>query len=198
MQYSTIQYVKSALHIQSTTDDALLDRFVEAASRSLDNLCARSVNASGYFELQDVVDEQLVGKVDAQGHLIFWPHKVKVQSVSALAYRSSPSQEWTDFDPTKVVITRSHTCEAWTLLPRPSRGYFVKVSYTGGFSASPASLPADFVEIATLLAGRLYRESESGMNDAIGISELSTLSYTKALPQRVKEMIKPYIRQVPW
>ena len=198
MDYTTIANVKAALHIAKSTDDALLARLVTAASRSMDTMCARSVNAENYFMLEDVVDEQLVGKVDAQGHLTCWPHKALVTSVSALAYRPNPLQAWTDFDPANVVVTRSHTVEAWTMLPRPTRGYFVKISYTGGFSASPATLPEDFVELVTLLAGRYYREEETGMSDVMGVAELGTLTYTKAVPQRVKEGIKPWVRLVPW
>lgn len=198
MDYTTVAYVKESLHITGSGDDALLQRLVTAASRTLDLLCARSNNATDYFMLEDVVDEMLTGRADSQGHLMCWPHKAVVNSVSALAYRRTPIMAWQVVDPTLVMVSKTHTVEAWTGLPRPSAGYFVKISYNGGFSASPATLPADFVEVATLLAGRYYREAETGMNDAMGIAELGTLTYTKAMPQRVKEMIKNYQRTIPW
>jgi hypothetical protein len=199
MDYTTIDYVKQSLHIKEDTDDALLSRLVTAASRTLDLLCGRSNKATDYFTLEDVVGEVLTGRVSAQGHLLCWPHKAIVNSVSALAYRARPQDSWQIVDPTTIAVSRMITVEAWqTMFYRPQAGYFVQISYNGGYSASAATLPADFVEVATLLAGRYYKEAETGMTDAMGIAELGMLTYTKALPQRVKEMIKNYQRTVPW
>ena len=199
MDYTTVDYVKGAMHISEDADDAVIQRFVTAASRTLDLLCGRSNKAANYFMLEDVVDEQLTGRVNALGHLCVWPHKAIVNSVKSLSYSARPQDTPQAADPGSIAVTRMITVEAWqTLFYRPSAGYFVKISYNGGYSASADSLPADFVEMATLLAGRFYREAESGMNDSIGIAELGVLTYTKALPQRVKEMIRNYTRTVPW
>jgi hypothetical protein len=199
VDYTTIENVKSALHISETADDVLLARLITAASRTLDLLCGRSNKATNYFMQEDVVDEVLIGRVNAMGHLMCWPHKAIVNSVLAISYRARPQDSWQVVDPTTIAVSRMITVEAWqTMFYRPAAGYFTKISYNGGYSASTGLLPADFVEVATLLAGRFYREAETGMNDAMGIAELGTLTYTKALPQRVKEMIKNYTRTVPW
>jgi hypothetical protein len=59
-------------------------------------------------------------------------------------------------------------------------------------------LPADLIELATLLAARFYKEAETGLNDAIGVAELGTLIYTKAWPIRFVAMLEPFIRRVGW
>jgi len=203
MDYTTVDNVKREMQIHEDGVDDLLADLVTRASRTLDRLCGRSIQASNYFMKEDVVDEVLTARYNVDRHLLCWPHKVVVNSIKAFAYRRDPRENWYDVDPSIVTVTRMVTTEAWledAYLSRLGRGYMVKVSYNGGFdtSCSGANFPQDFVEIATLLAGRFYREAEGGMNDAMGIAELGTLTYTKALPQRVKETVKNYIRMVPW
>jgi hypothetical protein len=49
-----------------------------------------------------------------------------------------------------------------------------------------------------VLAARYYREAEGGLTDAMGIVEIGQLVYTKALPARVADMLKPFKRKIPW
>jgi hypothetical protein len=74
----------------------------------------------------------------------------------------------------------------------------VQISYTGGYADTFDNLPADLVEAATVLAARYYREAEGGLTDAMGIVEIGQLVYTKALPARVADMLKPFKRKIPW
>jgi len=69
----------------------------------------------------------------------------------------------------------------------------VKISFTGGFNP----LPDDLVNAATLLTIRFYKEVKTGLSDSIGIAELGMLQYTKAFPERLAAMLKPYRRIVP-
>ncbi len=198
MDYTTVALVKEALRIAKTTEDSLIQRCVTAASRTLDKMCARSERAVDYFKQEDVAGELLVGRADTHGHLKCWPHKSSVNSVASLSFRRTPLETWQAVPPDWMTVAGMHTVEVWTALPRLSPGYFVRLSYSGGAFSAQTDIVADLMECATLLAGRYYRESETGMNDAMGIAELGSLTYTKAVPQRVRELIKPYIRTVPW
>jgi len=198
MDYTTSELVKSALHIESTGDDTLIARFVTAASRAIDRYCAGTQNSGSddYFALETVTDEILRGVVDEEGTLHLWPHKSQIASVSALSYRWTPIADYTDAVITRVIADGNAVLayESITLRGRP----WAKISYVGGLAADVASLPADFVEVATVLAGRYYREAQTSLDDTIGVTDIGTLIYTKAMPQRIKMMLQPYMRVVPW
>ena len=199
MDYTTVAQVKSALRVQETADDLYLGQLVTEASRALDRICARSIDATNFFELEDITDEELIGQVNQYGHILCWPHKPKITAVTSLTYRFNPLEEYLTVDPSRLTINKLREVEAWTFLSAGRRGDVrVKVSYTGGFSASPGSLPADLTNLAALLTARFYRESESGLSDVIGLADMTTVNYTKALPQRLALMIRPFVRTIPW
>lgn len=197
MDYTTLVLVKEALHIKENPDDALIARLVSAASRAADRICTGSVQAVDYFKFEAVVDEQLRGVVDAKGKLLCWPHKSKIDSVSALSWRTTPMAEWIAVDSNRLVVD-SPRVEAWLTTTRIRGEVFAKVSYSGGHGTQVSELPADFVELVSLIAGRYYREDESGLTDAVGVAELGTINFTKSLPVRARDMIIPYLRRVHW
>lgn len=189
MDYTTLADVKSALGATATTDDILLAALITEASRAIDRHCAQAVNSDNYFASQTLTDQEGRGLVSADGYLYCWPLKPLVTGVSALAYRLTPRSPWLDID-TSLIEVYGYTVKAYTAGWRGN--VQVKITYTGGF----ATLPADLKNVATLLTVRFYRELKSGVTDSIGVAELGTLQYTKALPVRMVEMLKPYVRQV--
>jgi len=200
MDYTTLAQVRSALRIVETADDAYLSQLITEASRALDRICARSIDATDFFKLENLTDEVLIGQVNQYGHILCWPHKPKITTVTSLTYRFSPLEEYRSVDvASRVEINKLREVEAWTFLAADRRGEVrIKISYTGGFSASPGDLPADFTNLAALFTARFYRETEAGLSDVIGLADLTTATYTKALPQRLVTMIKPFVRTVPW
>lgn len=198
MDYTTLAYCKSIIGNTETADDTLLGKAITAASRFLDRRCTGvdRLEAADYFALADVVDEEIKGQVDVKGRITCWPHKPVVNEVTALAYRRSPLQEWTSVDATLLEADGGQVV-AWASL-RERGTLRVKLSYEGGLAETVDDLPADFVEIATVLAVRFYREDKSALSDAIGIADTGMMQYTKALPARVVEMMKPWRRVVPW
>jgi len=197
MDYTTVTQVKAALGATETADDTLLGTAITAASRAIDKHCTGAVEAAdNYFELGDLVDEQIWGVVNKDGALACWPRKPVVTAVSALSYRPSPLVDWTTVNPDWLDIDGGRVA-AWADLS-VRRQMRVKLSYTGGLAASVNNLPADLVEAATVLAIRFYREAKSGLTDTIGVAELGILIYTKALPVRVVEILRPYKRVTPW
>lgn len=204
MDYTTTAILKQALHIAASTDDSLLGRCVTNASRFVDRFCSKSVTGSdNYFMKENVVAQVIRAKVDIMHRIACWPRKSQINSVSAMSYRVTPTGTWQTVDVTKVTIDGA-TVHGWASVDRYS-GLEVMVSFNGGHgdvvtsgSGSQVALPDDLVEFTTVCAARFYREYETGLTDAIGIAELGTLTFTKALPARVVEMMRPYMRVVPW
>lgn len=216
MNYTTLEKVKSALGGETNTDDALLEEKIAEASRAIDRLCAAPDN---YFELTEVANETGSGLITHDGRIVYLVKKPIVVSVTAVAYRLTPLDAWTDIDPACVSVLNSRQIVAYGVVARQASCQ-VKVSYEGGYGAeepaTPADpgdpegdppveptprvpaiiegLPADIINAATVLSIRFYKEEKSGLTDAIGVAELGTMQYTKALPARVTEMLRPYKR----
>lgn len=188
--YTSLNAVKAALGSSETADDDLLAVLITQASRAVDRLCAGFVGSDDYFTHDETTDEILTGIVLAN-KLFCWPRKPKVESVSALAYRFDAREDWLSLAAAYTELS-GYTVSIWGV-PGQNRRAQVKISYTGGFDP----LPDDLVNAVTLLAVRFYKEIKSGLTDSIGIAELGTLQYTKALPARVVEMLRPYKRMVP-
>lgn len=198
MDYTTLAFVKEAMNSQETVQDTVLSNFITRASRYIDKLCTSQSNVVDYFKSEAVLNEILTnGVIDFAGRLTVFPHKPVVTTVTALAYRYSLRDSWVDADLTLVIPMQEMVmCEA--AIPTWDMG-FVKISYTGGLAATVADLPPDFVDLATVMTVRLYKEARSGLGDAIGVAELGTMIYTKAFPQRVINMLtNSYARIAPW
>ncbi len=187
--YTTLTSVKLAIGSSQTTDDTLLSALITQASRAIDRYCTGTVVSNNYFARETLTDILMSGIVSKDGMLLCYPCKAVVESVSALAYRSTPQETWQEIDPSKIEIGGYRVSAAGVSAVGVVR---VKISFVGGFDL----LPDDLVNAATLLAVRFYREVKSGLGDSIGVAELGTLTYTKALPARVIEMLKPYKRVI--
>lgn len=207
MNYTTVDRVKlEAIKTDLDTDDDLLELLVTGASRAIDRKVTGAAfnDATNYFEQADVSGELLNGRINKDGNVVCAPRKPVVNSIASFEYRVSPLDNWQSI-PTAVadgqfavgwlqgaVQTSTRTvCK----VPGPA---FVRISYNGGLAENEADLPADLIELATLLCARFYREAETGLTDAIGVAELGVLIYTKAWPVRFLGMLEPFIRRVGW
>jgi hypothetical protein len=214
MDYTWLAQVKADAKINETTDDALLATKISEASRAIDRLVTGQEDAVDYFALATVSDEILNSNrnpiVSQTGLLDFYPHKAIVKSVSAVWVRATPLDAWQAVNTQYCDIMRGRTVRVYGGSFDPD-AIQVKVSYSGGLgtvtsttSGTPPvttvtnTLPMDLVELATLLTIRLYREAMGGMSDAIGIAELGTILYSKALPVRAEMFISAYTRIFPW
>ncbi len=183
--YTTLAAVKRALGSVENADDALLAELITQASRAIDRYCSGMDN---YFIKETLSNVVLRGYV-SDGVLWCWPPKPVVENVSYLAYRYSAHENWRELDANKAEIFGMSV--SWNGVD--GRGQVqVNLSFTGGFSP----LPDDLVNVATLLSVRFYKEVKSGLSDSIGVAELGMLQYTKAFPERVVAMLKPYKRVV--
>lgn len=199
MDYTTVDLVKAAIKATESGDDALFATLVTAASRAIDRKMTGAPfdEAENYFQQADVADEEIRGLVDTEGNLVCWPRKGSINSVSALAYRSSPLQSWQDVTVATYVEVDKRLVRAYLGLSRGTR-IRVKISYNGGLATTQANLPADLIEAATVLAARFYREAESQLSDSIGVADLGLLVYRKSWPIRILDMLAPFQRVTPW
>jgi hypothetical protein len=210
VDYTTLARTKSELHSASgnTTDDALLSSLITAASRAIDRLLTGTSEpgSTDYLTQATISNEFTRGALNNQGILAVYPHKVQINSISAMNYRAAPQDAWTPV-PSNAIVILGPRVEAWisTTLQLTTRikftipgRLFAQTSYTGGLANTPAGLPDDIQEVATMLTIRYYREAETGLQDSIGVAELAQLIYTKAWPVRALSLLQPYKRRVAW
>lgn len=205
MNYTTLAKVKAALGATETADDTLLAAKIDEASRTIDTtLCHADPD---YFKAETITGELVNGIITKDGAIVCWPKKVIVNSVTKFEYRLTPRTPWIEVPIDAVTINNKRQVTAWGVAGIRSVPVFVRVNYAGGYgtetwSADPtpvatlAGMPADVVDATTVLAVRFYKEEKTGLTDAIGVAELGQMMYTKALPVRVVEMLKPYKRIV--
>lgn len=199
MDYTDLGRVKQALGASETADDNLLSRVIADASREIDRRC---VGASGpgvadYFLSETVTDEICRAVVDANGNINAYPHKPYISSVVAFAYRTSPLSSWISVS-TDYVTIDGGALIGWAGLTERPKLMQAKLSYVGGYASQVDDLPADLVQACTTLAIRFYKEMRTGLSDSIGVAELGTIVYTKAIPVRVAETLRQYQRISPW
>lgn len=205
MDYSDYNSFMAEIVSQSTTlnpspDKANVDKLITAASRAIDHYCTGVVDpdATDYFKAETKTDEPIFGRIDRNGVILCYPHKPIITTVTSFAWKAKISDAWTSVDPS-LISASGPRLEAYPVSPTAlNQRIWVKISYTGGLGATTSALPADFQELVTLLAIRFYREGETGVTDAIGVAELSTLVYTKAWPVRVREGLQVYKRTAGW
>ena len=199
MDYTNLSRVKSAMDSQQNTQDSILEDYITRASRILDKLCTSQPNVVDYFKLEAISNEFLTnGVINYAGVLSVYPHKPIVTTVTEMFYRFTMHEAWRPIDLTYTYVLQD-TVRFEGNLPQ-IENIFVKISYSGGLGASLTDLPADFIDLATVLAIRLFKEERSGMSDVVGVVELGTLSYQKAFPARVIDEINAsnYARIAPW
>lgn len=204
MNYTTLAKVKAALGAEEVADDDILQQKIEEASRMLDMTICHA--PADFFKLETVTNAVIPGRIDAEGNVLCWPAKAVVNSVASFSYRFSPLQQYVVVDPTHVVIEAGRQLKAFAGASVRGR-VSVMVTFSGGYGtetwssgqtpvATIAGLPADLVDAATVLSVRLYKEEKGGLSDAIGVAELGTMTYTKAIPQRVIKIGEVYGRKV--
>ena len=201
MDYTSLTEVHNAMQGDSTltVQDSILSSYITKASRLIDTLCTgvNDPNTADYFTQADVVGELLTnGAIEYTGDLLFYPHKSNINSVASFNYRYRLHDSWVAGDPTYINIEGEAVRFEGSLIYEER--IYVQLNYNGGLASTQTSLPADFIDLATMIAVRLYKEARGNYTDAIGIAELGTMIYTKAFPARFLETLPKYTRIAPW
>jgi hypothetical protein len=193
------------MHAVGNTDDALLEKLITAASRSIDRECTGVPDGLNYFMTETVVNEVLEGLLDYTGQsIICYPHKPIITAVTAFSYQENitktaypiPSADVASRVEISGPLVKAYPANIY-LDEWPSKCRVI-LSYTGGLGLTVDDLPDDLQELAAILAVRFYREAETGLTDQIGVAELGTMSYTRSWPVRVQEKIQNFKRRVGW
>jgi hypothetical protein len=198
MDYTTLARVKQEADIAGTTDDALLSLLITSASRWLDReLTGVAIGSDNYLLSETVTNETLFGQVDADGSIHVWTHKPTIAAITAMSWRPDPMTNYMDVTVLDEVWNDRNHVIAFNATRNRGKVQ-VKISYTGGLASATASLPADILEDVAVMVIRVYRENKTGLTDSMGVAELGTATYTKAVPVRLQEWIQSYKRVVPW
>ena len=200
MDYTSLDEVHAAMQGDTTTtaSDAILSSYITKASRLMDTLATgvTSDQSANYFMQENVVNEFLTNGVVGNGALTAYPHKSVINSVTSLSFKYHMKDAWTIADAASISPeVDSVYYEGW--LPYSERVY-VQITYNGGLATAQPNLPQDFIDLATMIAVRLYQEARGNYTDAIGIAELGTMIYTKSFPARFLETLPMYQRTTPW
>ena len=204
MDYTTSANVLSAMGANApsanplgATEQALIDSYVARVSRVIDRYITNAETGSDdYLKSETKTAEILRGQVDKDGSIVVFAHKPNVTNVASLEYRYSPRDDWKAVTSVGYVVTDGYRLTVYEGL---SRGpIYVRITYTGGLASATASLPADIIEAATVLAIRYYKEARGGLEDVIGVADFGQPVYSKSMPARVREILAPYERPVPW
>ena len=179
-------------------DDTVIGQAITAASRAIDRMVTgATTNASdNYFETGSRTDDVIMAQADRDGDILAHLRKPNCSAIAAFAYRQRGNQEWTAVN-TNLITFGDYTLTAWigALQQGP---VFIKATYTGGMGAAAANLPAELQRAAAVLAARYYREGRAGLTDVIGVADLGTMVYTKAVPLEVERLLQPYSRPIAW
>lgn len=197
MDYTTLSRVIEILGATSKDDDALVGRMISEASRWIDRLCCGKVGIDDYFKRETVTDEVVSGYVDGSGVVLCHPMKPRVWTITSVEVKNSISGEWIPLSVSRAMISSNFSVLVESGESAPRTRVWVRLSYDGGFWETTEEIPGDMMNAADLMSVRFYREAKSSLGDSIGVAELGTLTYTKAIPARVSQMLQPYRRWVP-
>lgn len=201
MDYTTLALVHQSLQSTETGDDPRISVKITEASRVIDQTLLFA--PPNYYELDDIVLEPLRGIIGKAGEINCWPGKFTVNSITYFQYRATPIDNWISVDPARIAIDGRQLKAYDDLLTRGK--VYVQVSYRGGVATETFvgpvgtinNLPQYVTDAATLLTIRMLREEETGVSDVVGVAALTgEVVYTKALPQRVIEMLRQDKRRI--
>jgi hypothetical protein len=179
-------------------DDTVIAEAITEASRAIDRDVTNSDNGSdNYFLSETKTLETFTGNVTKNGDLLVYLHKPLVTSITAFFWRYRGDQPWIPADLSRITWD-DYVATWWGGCLQRGNSVLVQVTYAGGYATSSSGLPGDIQRAATVLAARYYKEGSAGLSDLIGVAELGTVQYTKAVPLEVKDILSPYERPTPW
>jgi hypothetical protein len=187
VQYILLGELKAMLRIQDFVDDELLGSHIEAASRTIDDICHRT------FSLDDTAtarvfypDSPRVVRTDDIGSLAGF--EVRIDNDLNGSFETVISDATTQPDNALVKglpVTKLVAYETfWPVDVRPT----VQVTARWGYPTVPEPVRS----AAGILAGRLYKRADSLLGVA-GFGDLGAITL-RAVDPDVQRMLAPYVR----
>jgi hypothetical protein len=190
--YATLAQVKSALRIQDSIDDSILEMAVESASRAIDGHAARYFYSSGTATRLYAADDSFIVQTDdISGTAITLQTSAAGDGVfdttwSPIDYQLEPLNG--NVDGLAVPFTRIRAVENY-LFPVEVEQALVKVTAVFGW----ASVPIAITQATIIQASRIYKRLESPLGVA-GFGDLGAISVTRDLDPDVAQLVAPYRR----
>lgn len=192
--YCSLAQVKSALRIIDTTDDALIEGAVEAASRMIDGHCGRSFYDAGtetrYYAAASsyVIDVDDFSTSTITLETASSDYGVYDETWTTSDYQLEPhnglldGQEWA-YDRIRAVGDY--------LFPVGSDGKEVRVKLTASFGW--ASVPTPVEQATIIQASRIFKRYDSPLGVA-GFGEFGVMRVSRMLDPDVSMLVDPYRR----
>jgi hypothetical protein len=187
MQYIELGELKSMLRISDSVDDALLSGHIEAASRTIDDICHRSFDLDAAATARVFYpDSQLVVRTDDIGSLDGFVLKIDENATATFNLTiTDATAEPLNALAKGTPITKLVAYE--TYFPTDIRPT-VQVTARWGWPAVPEPVRS----ACGILAGRLFKRADSLLGVA-GFGDLGAITL-RAVDPDVQRMLAPYVR----
>jgi hypothetical protein len=187
MRYIELGELKSMLRINDSVDDALLSGHIEAASRTIDDICHRSFDLDATATARVFYpDSQLVVRTDDIGSLDGFVLKIDENATATFNLTiTDATAEPLNALAKGTPITKLVAYETYFPLDiRPT----VQVTARWGWPAVPEPVRS----ACGILAGRLFKRADSLLGVA-GFGDLGAITL-RAVDPDVQRMLAPYVR----
>lgn len=199
--YCTLAEVKAAARISDSTDDTLLEKIVEAASRRIDGFTGvffyQTTNTISLY----LTDTPLVTPLSYNQYVLYTPDLVSVTTFKTdddgdgtfettwtanVDYRLEPLNTALQDRPyTQAVAIGAKTYPVYTAPPMPG----IQIAGVWGWP----SVPDDIREACIIMSLRLFNRYNSPLG-TMGFGDMGTVTL-RAVDPDVREMLSPY-RQI--
>jgi len=190
--YATLAQVKSALRIQDTVDDSLLEMAVESASRAIDGHAGRYFYSTGTATRYYAADDSFITQIDdISGTALTLQTSSGGDGVfdttwTPIDYQLEPLNG--NVDGLAVPYTRIRAVENY-LFPVEDGQALVKVTAIFGW----ASVPIAITQACIIQASRIFKRLDSPLGVA-GFGDLGAISVTRDIDPDVAQLVAPYRR----
>ena len=187
MRYIELGELKSMLRISDSVDDALLSGHIEAASRTIDDICHRSFDLDATATARVFYpDSQLVVRTDDIGSLDGFVLKIDENATATFNLTiTDATAEPLNALAKGTPITKLVAYETYFPMDiRPT----VQVTARWGWPTVPEPVRS----ACGILAGRLFKRADSLLGVA-GFGDLGAITL-RAVDPDVQRMLAPYVR----
>lgn len=185
MSYCSVELLAEYLGIDVTTDDALLERLLDTATKIIDSETGRTFSASDttrYFSADSVFGDTIY--FDSDICAITTVTNGDSVAVSANNYITHPRNE----TPYYAIQMKTGSSVSWIV----SGDYEVSITGKWTYSATPHD---DIVHCCCRLAAYLYRQKDNANDlDRAIVAGNSTILPAK-LPADIAQVLRPYKRR---
>lgn len=189
VNYCTVQNVKDYQRISSSTDDDLLEMFIEIASRDIDMVCDRRFYGASETRKFNPVK-------DAEGNLLLLDFDL--QSVSGITNGDGVAVasdkyvlEPTNFTPKYGIRLKRSGSVVWTFTTDPEEA----ISVTGVWGYVSGTVPPAQIKHACIRLAFWYYKQKDAPFEATGLPGSDQVTAPVAMPTDVERILEPFKRR---